>query len=103
MFIKAKPLRKTEPSTLADVLEKWIQTNHLGEKMALTDVKEAWCELMGPAIARHTRRLRIENKILKIEVDNAPLRQQLAMSRNRIVRLVNEKVGRNLIADCLIY
>jgi predicted nucleic acid-binding Zn ribbon protein len=71
--------------------------------MALTDVKEAWAELMGPAIARHTRRLRIDNKILKIEVDNAPLRQQLAMSRNRIIKLVNDKVGRNLIVDCLIY
>jgi predicted nucleic acid-binding Zn ribbon protein len=54
-------------------------------------------------IARHTRRIRIENKILKIEVDNAPLREQLNLSKTRILKLVNEKAGRQLVIECLIF
>lgn len=103
MFIKAKSLRKPEPTVLSDAIQNWLKSNHLEEKFSLTEIREAWPEMVGMVIARHTKYVRIENKILKIQVDNAPLRQQLNLSKGRLIKLVNEKAGRQLVVECLIF
>lgn len=103
MFIKAKSLRKPEPTVLSDAIQNWLKTNHLEEKFTLTEIREAWPELVGTVISRHTRSVRIENKILKIQVDNAPLRQQLNLSKSRLIKLVNDKAGKQLVVECLIF
>jgi len=103
MFIKAKSLRKPEASTMADAIKHWMKINHLDDKFAESNITLSWQELVGPMIAKHTRRIRIENKILKIEVDNAPLREQLNLSKTRLIKLVNEKAGRQLVVECLIF
>jgi predicted nucleic acid-binding Zn ribbon protein len=103
MFIKAKSLRKPEASSMADAIQSWMKMNHLEDKFAESDITLSWPSIAGPMIARHTRRIRIENKILKIEVDNAPLREQLNLSKTRILKLVNEKAGRQLVIECLIF
>lgn len=103
MFIKAPTLRKTEPVTLSEAINRWIEENRLGDKLGQTEIKDLWPVWMGPAVARYTRRIRIENKILKIEVTSAPLRQQLSMSRSQIVRMVNENAGRQVVVECLIF
>jgi predicted nucleic acid-binding Zn ribbon protein len=103
MFIKAKSLRKPEASTMADAIQSWIKINHLEDKLAESDITLSWPSIAGPLIARHTRRIRIQNKILKIEVDNAPLREQLNLSKTRILKLVNDKAGRQLVIECLIF
>jgi predicted nucleic acid-binding Zn ribbon protein len=103
MFIKAKPLRKQESKSMAEAINNWLKQNQLEDKFAQADVSHFWPELVGTVIAKHTRRIRIENKILKIEVDNAPLRQQLSLSKTRIVKLVNEHAGRQLVVECLVF
>jgi predicted nucleic acid-binding Zn ribbon protein len=103
MFIKAKSLRKPEPTILSDAIQNWLKINHLEEKFSLTEIREAWPEIVGTVIARHTQSVRVENKILKIQVDNAPLRQQLNLSKARLIKLVNEKAGRQLVVECLVF
>ncbi len=88
---------------MADAIQSWMKVNHLEDKFAESDITLSWPLIAGPMIARHTRRIRIENKILKIEVDNAPLREQLNLSKSRILKLVNEKAGRQLVIECLIF
>lgn len=70
--------------------------------MVQASISDTWNEIMGSAVARHTRSIRIDNKILKITVDNSPLRHQLSHSKSRIVQLVNEKAGRQVVLECLI-
>jgi predicted nucleic acid-binding Zn ribbon protein len=88
---------------MADAIQSWMKKNHLEDKFAESDITLSWPFIAGPMIAKHTRRIRIENKILKIEVDNAPLREQLNLSKTRILKLVNEKAGRQLVIECLIF
>lgn len=95
-------IRKTEPQNLADVIELWLKNNHLEEQFFRASILDWWNEKMGPAVARHTKSIRIENKILKIVVDNAPLRHQLAHSKSRIIQLVNQKAGRQVVEECLV-
>jgi predicted nucleic acid-binding Zn ribbon protein len=103
MFIPARIIRKPEPDPIADVIQKWLKENHLEDRFMQADIKTAWEELLGPVVARHTKSISLENKILKIRVDNAPLRQELFMSRSRIISLVNQRAGRQIALECLIF
>lgn len=103
MFIPARTIRKPEPDPISTVIQKWLKQNHLEDKFLQADIKTAWENLLGPVVARHTKSIVLENRILKIRVDNAPLRQELFMSRTRILALINERAGRQIALECLVY
>jgi predicted nucleic acid-binding Zn ribbon protein len=103
MFIPARTIRKPEPEALSDVIQKWLEVNHLEQRFLQADIRSYWEELMGPLIARHTSSITLDNRILKIRVDNAPLRQQLFMSRTRILAMINKRAGKQVAAECLIW
>ncbi len=103
MFIPSVKIRKPEPEPLADVITKWLKENHLEQRFLQAEIQKSWEEMMGPLIARHTSSLRLENRILKIKVDNAPLRNELFMSRSRIAANINQRAGRQIVLECLIY
>ncbi|HRH35474.1 MAG TPA: DUF721 domain-containing protein [Catalimonadaceae bacterium] len=87
---------------MSEAIQSWIKAHHLEDKMLQASIADTWSEIMGKAVSRHTRSIRMENKILKIVVDNAPLRHQLSHSKSRIIQLINEKAGRQVVLECLI-
>ena len=103
MLIKPKNKRRAEPQSLAESIEAWVKSNELGDKMLEARLTALWPTLLGPVVARHTRSISIDNKILKIRVDNAPLRHQLSMSKTRLLQIVNEQAGRQAVIECLIF
>jgi len=102
MFIKQKKLRKQEALPMSEAITNWLKSNHLEEKLLISRINAEWELMVGPVIAKHTRSIRVVNKVLQIMVDNAPLRQQLTYSKTQLIKLVNEKAGRQLVIDCFI-
>lgn len=80
----------------------WLKGNELTGKFLETKVLGDWKELVGPTVAKHTKKVFIDKRVLMIYVDNAPLRHQLTLSKTRLVQLVNEKAGSDLVTDCLV-
>ena len=102
MFIKTRTLRKPEPEKMDSAIGNWLKANELTGKFLATKVLGDWKELVGATVAKHTKKVLIEKKVLMIYVDNAPLRHQLNMSKIRLVQLVNEKAGTAIVTDCLV-
>jgi predicted nucleic acid-binding Zn ribbon protein len=103
MFIPERRIRKPEPEPLSLAIEKWLQQNNLEHKLRQTEIRNTWEEMMGPLIARHTSSISLENRVLKIRVDNAPLRHELFMSRSKIAAKVNSRAGRQIVLECLVF
>lgn len=102
MFIKAPVLRKPEPEKMSLAIEHWLKGNDLEDKYLETKVLGKWVDLVGVTVARHTRKVFIQKKVLTIYVTNAPLRQQLSLSRTNLIKMVNECAGRQIVTDCLV-
>lgn len=60
---------------------------------------DAWPTVMGEMIAGYTQNLYIKNQTLFVHLTNPALRADLSMSRQAIVRKLNEHVGSQVIAD----
>lgn len=60
---------------------------------------EAWPTVAGPAIARFTRQVVIRNQTLFVSLTSPALRADLSMRRQEFVKLLNDYVGSQVIAD----
>ena len=67
--------------------------------MCIRDSIGIWQELMGPTIASRTDRMFIKKKTLYVNINSAPLKQELNMSKTKVLKLINEKMGIEVIED----
>ena len=60
---------------------------------------ESWPLIAGPAIARYTTGVSIRNQTLFVRLSVPALRADLSMRRQEFVKLLNDYVGAQIIAD----
>lgn len=60
---------------------------------------EAWPVVAGETVSRYTLNAYILNQTLYVRLTSAALRADLTMRRQEFVRLLNEYVGNQVIAD----
>ena len=53
----------------------------------------AWPEVLGPTVARYTGEIGIENGVLYVHIQSAPLRQELFNCRFQLVQKLQQAVG----------
>ncbi len=88
--------------TIKEALQELIAAYKLKPKLHQTNIRSAWAELMGPAIAKYTREVKLSGKILYITIDSAPLRQELSYGREKIKNLLNETLGEAYIEEVIV-
>ena len=94
--------RKSNSANMKTLIDKLIRSYGLESKMQELDVMSEWENIVGKMIARHTKDIQIRNKILYITLDSAPLKHELLMNKTRIIELVNEKSGKQLVENVFI-
>jgi hypothetical protein len=52
---------------------------------------------MGPGVANYTTEVILERDILYVQLSSSVLREELSYGREKIIRLLNEELGKNLI------
>jgi predicted nucleic acid-binding Zn ribbon protein len=83
-------------------LETAFDDLHIRQKIAETRLVNSWESVMGKTISKHTRKLFISKGTLFIYLDNPALKNELTYSRERIVQLVNESAGEEMIREVVI-
>lgn len=89
--------RNSNEQPLKEVIEQFLRVYRLDKKMSKQDVIDSWEEIVGPMIAKHTTQLYITGPTLYLKINSAPLRQELSYNIEKLLELVNTKVGSDLI------
>jgi len=95
-------LKKYNDQPIAEVLKELMVKNNWKSKIYQTKVKEIWVLKMGPSISSYTREIKLRGKKLFISISSAPLRQELAYSKTKIINLINEGLGEEYVLDVII-
>jgi predicted nucleic acid-binding Zn ribbon protein len=53
-------------------------------------------------IAKHTKDIYIKNKQLFVTLDSSALRNELSMAKTKIIKMLNEAVGSEIINDIIL-
>lgn len=92
-------MRTGNEITLKAAIDKLLDTYKLRGKLAEVQLKESWNKIMGDVIARETKAVSLKNGKLFVEVESAPLRQDLNYMRTKIKDRLNGEIGQPLIKE----
>jgi hypothetical protein len=89
--------RLSNESTISDVLKEIIGSNKLQSGIDQVAVKEAWKNLMGNGVNTYTRNILLKGSTLYVELTSAVLREELNYGKDKIIKMINEELGKEVI------
>ena len=92
-------MRRTEPEKLGDILRMAFEHYSLDGRMLELRAVECWPGIVGPSLANACGKPFIENGSMRVKVASPSLRQELNMSRSRLIALLNDAVGEEVVKD----
>lgn len=85
--------------TIKEAISEFLKVSQLSERIAEQKIIDGWEKLVGKMIAKHTKEITIRNKKLFLCLDSAPLKQELFYSREKIIKILNEEAGKEIIKE----
>ena len=95
--------KKYNDRKISEVLGEFIHNNkRILIHHELKKVEDAWRAEMGDMINGYTKRFFLRNGRLEVTLTSAPLRAELSMSRNKVIKLLNEKIGEKIVTELIL-
>ena len=98
----AKRKRRDGANTIGGVLQNFIKSNRLDKGLDQIEVKNAWNSVMGQAIVKYTTAVKFERDTLYIALSSSVLREELSYGRDKIIRLLNAHLDKELIKKLVL-
>lgn len=80
-----------------EILKEFIKENNLTKGINKLSVEKIWPVLMGSGVANYTESVTLKNKTLVVKLRSSVLREELSYGKEKIVKMINEHLGENLI------
>ncbi|WP_375324952.1 DUF721 domain-containing protein [Flagellimonas sp. GZD32] len=87
---------------LSEALNEFIKENKLQKGIDKVDVREAWVNLMGNGVNNYTTGVELRNETLFISLSSSVLREELSLGKSKIIKMVNEELGRELVKKLVL-
>jgi hypothetical protein len=88
--------------SIGDVLKEFMQANKLQPGMDKMDVRDAWKSLMGNGVNNYTREILLKGSTLYVELTSAVLREELSYGKEKIIKMINEELRREVVKDIVL-
>jgi predicted nucleic acid-binding Zn ribbon protein len=98
---KEQSARNAHTATLKDAIQELLNAYKLKGKYNETHVIAAWSRLMGPMISNRTSKIFIKNKKLYVQLNSAPLKNELSMSKSKILEMLNRDVSADVLEEVI--
>ncbi len=95
-------VRKKNNISLGEALKEFISTNKLQKGIDKVLVKEAWVSLMGNGVNNYTTALDLRNSTLFVSLSSSVLREELSHGKSKIITLLNEELGREVVTKIVL-
>jgi hypothetical protein len=66
------------------------------------NVSDAWKKLMGNGVNNYTTAVELKNETLYVSLSSSVLREELSHGKSRIITMLNEEMGRELIKNIVL-
>lgn len=94
--------RYNEEQSLQDVLKNFISQNNLQKGIDKVEVKEVWYKLMGNGVANYTTEVELRKETLYVKLSSSVLREELMMGKDKIINMINEEIGKEVIKSLVL-
>lgn len=92
-------MKKANEQTIRQAINLLLDTYKIKDKYLETSVLTHWERIMGKTISSRTTEIYIKSKKLFIRLNSAALKQELVQSKDKIIQLINEEMGAEVIRE----
>ena len=94
--------RVSNEGSIGDVLKQFIEKNNLQPGIDKISVEDAWKSLMGNGVNRYTKEVVLKGSTLYVALTSAVLREELSYGKQKIIKMINEELGKEVIKDVIL-
>ena len=95
-------MSKHNEHSLKDAIQLLLKTYKLDDRLAEKRLIGSWESVMGVMIAKHTTDIYIKHQQLFVTLDSSALRNELVLAKSKIVKMLNDSVGREVINEVVL-
>ena len=88
--------------SLKEALNQFIDANNLRPGIDRLDAREAWIFLMGNGVNKYTTSVELRGDTLYVALSSSVLREELSLGKSKIVKMLNEHLGKELIKNVVL-
>jgi hypothetical protein len=94
--------RNNEQISIADALKKFVETYKLEHGLDVVNVQETWKEMMGNGVNNYTTAIQLKNNTLYVQLSSSVLREELSYGKEKIISMLNESLGKEIITKLVL-
>jgi hypothetical protein len=96
-------MKKHNDQNIKDVIGLFLKDNkNLSEGYQSVRIERIWKNRMGNMISSYTTFVHLKNGVLEVGISSSPLKKELQMGKAKIISVINEELGSEIILDVVI-
>ncbi len=88
--------------TISEALDLITKDKRMTKGLTESVIKEKWAEMMGKTIADHTTLLYVKEGILYLYFNSSVVKNEVNLSKQKVIEIVNETIGEATISDVIV-
>jgi len=94
--------RHNDQQKIDDLLKSFVKENKLEKGLDKVTVEAAWRDLMGNGVNSYTNSIKLHQDTLYVELSSSVLREELSYGKEKILSMLNEALGKDLISKLIL-
>ena len=95
-------MEKKNNLSLGEAIGQFIKSNNLQGGIDKVDCRVAWDKLMGSGVNRYTNAVELKGDTLFVSLSSSVLREELSLGKTKIITMLNEELGKELIKKLVL-
>lgn len=89
--------RANEFISMQEAVKEMLAENNLQTGITVVEVKQAWKNVMGAGVVSYTQDVMFKKDVLIVKLKSATLREELSYGKDKILLMLNNHLGREVI------
>ncbi len=94
--------KRGEIKNISKVLEDVISQKHFKVGIDNIKVQEAWVKTMGENIQKYTYNVEFKNGKMYIKLKSSVLKEELIFEKNKVIKLINQELGKEYVKEIIL-
>lgn len=94
--------RTKDQLSISDLLKEFVDTNKLQPGLDKVNVQDAWAQMMGNGVNNYTTAIQLERDTLYVQLSSSVLREELSYGNEKIIKMLNESLGKEVIKKLVL-
>ncbi len=94
-------MKRTEAKNIGQIINDLLRKENLDVALDEHRACALWPQIVGDGINRYTIKRFVKDGVMTVHLSSASLANELMLNRDRIIKLINEAIGRDIIREII--